>query len=177
MSSRTATLRTESSHDANFVITGDTRGCWHDNLWCYQCQQSWHHDNYLVCCVICGDLKKVIPFVISLTTFHHSLHQSLSWWQLHCSQWWKSRQHDNLSISVNIKSQITKTLRPFLSCTMKTFILEKESWFDWKKKKKKKIVLDVLSASHDGCISLTWLCPWWQWQISYFIKFVGVLCS
>ena len=39
--------KTESCHDANFIIIGDIRGCHNDNLWCHQWWQSWHHDNSL----------------------------------------------------------------------------------------------------------------------------------
>ena len=37
--------------DANFVVTGGTTGC-HDNLWCHQCQQSRHHDDFKFSVVI-----------------------------------------------------------------------------------------------------------------------------
>ena len=37
--------KANSCHDANFVITGGTKGCHHDNLWCHQWWQSWHHDH------------------------------------------------------------------------------------------------------------------------------------
>ena len=38
------TMKTESCHDANFVITGDTAGCHNDNLRCHQWRHhSWHH--------------------------------------------------------------------------------------------------------------------------------------
>ena len=38
-------LKTESHHDANFVVTGGTVGCLYDNLRCHQWRQSWHYDN------------------------------------------------------------------------------------------------------------------------------------
>ena len=35
----------KSHHYANFVITAGSVGFPHDNPWCHQWQQSWHHDN------------------------------------------------------------------------------------------------------------------------------------
>ena len=37
-------LKNKSCHDANFVITGGTAGCY-DNLQCHQWWQSWHHED------------------------------------------------------------------------------------------------------------------------------------
>ena len=39
------TLKTESCHNANFVVTGGTVSCHKDNLRCRQWRQSWHHDD------------------------------------------------------------------------------------------------------------------------------------
>ena len=36
----TIPLNTDIFHDANLVITGGTRGCHYDNLWCHKWQQS-----------------------------------------------------------------------------------------------------------------------------------------
>ena len=36
------TLKSESCHDANFAITGDTGGCHNNNVQCHQWRQSWH---------------------------------------------------------------------------------------------------------------------------------------
>ena len=47
---RKASLKTQSWHDANFVVTGDTTGCHYDNLWCHQRRQSWHYDNFVFTC-------------------------------------------------------------------------------------------------------------------------------
>ena len=44
-------LKTNSYHDANFVIIGDTTGCHktqNDDFQWHQWWQSWHHDNYLL---------------------------------------------------------------------------------------------------------------------------------
>ena len=39
------TLKSQSRHDANFVITDGTGGC-HNNLRCHQWRQSWHYYNF-----------------------------------------------------------------------------------------------------------------------------------
>ena len=45
MTSSSINLKINSCHDANIVITGVTRGCQNDNLWCHLWWQSWHHEN------------------------------------------------------------------------------------------------------------------------------------
>ena len=40
-----ATLKTESCHDAESVLTGGTVACRNDNLWCRQWRESWHYNN------------------------------------------------------------------------------------------------------------------------------------
>ena len=39
-------LKSESSHDANFGISGGTGGCHNDNSPYHHWQQSWQHDNF-----------------------------------------------------------------------------------------------------------------------------------
>ena len=38
-------LKTQSCHDAAFVVTGGITGSCYDNQWCHQWWQSWHYDN------------------------------------------------------------------------------------------------------------------------------------
>ena len=46
-SSKVKTLKTESYHDANFVVvSGGTTGCHHDNLRCHHWQYSWHNEKF-----------------------------------------------------------------------------------------------------------------------------------
>ena len=60
------TLKMKSCHDANFVPTGGTGGCYYDNLRCHQWQQSWHHHgSYFSGWIV----KKKHPFSTSILLF------------------------------------------------------------------------------------------------------------
>ena len=125
------TLKTERCHhDGNFVITGGTRGCHYDNLWCLQWWQSWHHENsgfsvdaipylahYCMFTWHTGEMEqKFFFFFLEITnnTIRSSGWQP--WWSLEMlklafvSNEHQGCQHDNISVSVYDKISISQMI-------------------------------------------------------------------